>query len=113
MILARQLQALREKAGMNCEQAADANLGRRTGLNATQEMLSGDMWARVRLFRTYQSCGSGPAASQSSATSSSTCAVLIWSRLDGIVSPEIAGNFASIGVGAGRFLEGQLATLTT
>ena len=30
------------------------DLGRRTGLNATQKMLSGDMWERVRLFRTYQ-----------------------------------------------------------
>ena len=113
MILARQLQALREKAGMNCEQAADANLGRRTGLNATQEMLSGDIWVRVRLFRTYQSCGSGPAASQSSATSSSTCAVLIWSRLHGIVSLEIARNFASMGIDPGQFFEVQLAALTT
>jgi ABC-type arginine/histidine transport system permease subunit len=30
------------------------DLGRRTGLNATQKLLSGDMWERVRLFRTYQ-----------------------------------------------------------
>ncbi len=30
------------------------DLGHRTGLNATQKMLSGDMWERVRLFRTYQ-----------------------------------------------------------
>lgn len=30
------------------------DLDRRTGLNATQKMLSGDMWERVRLFRTYQ-----------------------------------------------------------
>lgn len=30
------------------------DLGRRTGLNATQKMLSGDMWERVRLFRAYQ-----------------------------------------------------------
>ncbi len=30
------------------------DLGRRTGLNATQKMLSGDMWDRVRVFRTYQ-----------------------------------------------------------
>jgi len=30
------------------------DLGRRTGLNATQKMLSGDMWERVQLFRTYQ-----------------------------------------------------------
>jgi transcriptional regulator with XRE-family HTH domain len=43
------------------EQAAAArlwiafrDLGRRAGLNATQKMLSGDMWERVRLFRAYQ-----------------------------------------------------------
>jgi transcriptional regulator with XRE-family HTH domain len=43
------------------EQAATArlwiafrDLDRRTGLNATQKMLSGDMWERVRLFRAYQ-----------------------------------------------------------
>jgi transcriptional regulator with XRE-family HTH domain len=43
------------------EQAAAArlwiafrDLGRRTGLNATQKLLSGDMWERVRLFRAYQ-----------------------------------------------------------
>lgn len=30
------------------------DLDRRTGLNATQKMLSGDMWERVHLFRTYQ-----------------------------------------------------------
>jgi transcriptional regulator with XRE-family HTH domain len=43
------------------EQAAAArlwialrDLDRNTGLNATQKLLSGDMWERVRLFRTYQ-----------------------------------------------------------
>jgi len=30
------------------------DLGRRTGLNATQKLLSGDMWERVQLFRCYQ-----------------------------------------------------------
>jgi transcriptional regulator with XRE-family HTH domain len=30
------------------------DLGRGTGLNATQKLLSGDMWERVRLFRGYQ-----------------------------------------------------------
>lgn len=29
-------------------------LGRQTGLNATQKMLSGDMWERVSLYRCYQ-----------------------------------------------------------
>lgn len=43
------------------EQAAAArlwiayrDLGRQTGLNATQKMLSGDMWERVRLLQAYQ-----------------------------------------------------------
>lgn len=30
------------------------DLGRRTGLNATQKLLSGDMWERVSLYRGYQ-----------------------------------------------------------
>ena len=30
------------------------DLGGRTGLNATQKLLSGDMWERVRLYRGYQ-----------------------------------------------------------
>jgi hypothetical protein len=38
--------------------------------------------------------------------------VLIWSRLHGIVSLEIAGNFASMGIDHGQFFETQLATLT-
>jgi AcrR family transcriptional regulator len=40
-------------------------------------------------------------------------AVLIWSRLHGIVSLEIAGNFASIGIDPTQLFETQLATLTT
>ena len=39
-------------------------------------------------------------------------AVLIWSRLHGIVSLEIAGNFASMGLDPGQLFETQLATLT-
>ena len=39
-------------------------------------------------------------------------AVLIWSRLHGIVSLEIAGNWASIGLDPGQLFETQLATLT-
>ena len=30
------------------------DLGRKTGLNATQKLLSGDMWERVQLYRGYQ-----------------------------------------------------------
>jgi len=40
-------------------------------------------------------------------------AVLIWSRLHGIVSLEIAGNWASMGLDPGQLFEAQLATLTT
>jgi len=39
-------------------------------------------------------------------------AVLAWSRLHGIVSLEIAGNFASMGLDAEQLFEIQLATLT-
>lgn len=38
--------------------------------------------------------------------------VLAWSRLHGIVSLEIAGNFASMGLDAEQLFEAQLATLT-
>jgi AcrR family transcriptional regulator len=39
-------------------------------------------------------------------------AIIIWSRLHGLVSLEIAGNFASMGIDAGQIFETQLATLT-
>ena len=39
-------------------------------------------------------------------------ALVIWSRLHGIVSLEIAGNFASMGIDPGQFFETQLAALT-
>jgi AcrR family transcriptional regulator len=39
-------------------------------------------------------------------------AVLIWSRLHGIVGLEIAGNFASMGLDPDQLFEIQLATLT-
>ncbi len=45
---------LKEQAAVARLWIAFRDLGRRTGLNATQKMLSGDMWERVRLFRTYQ-----------------------------------------------------------
>jgi AcrR family transcriptional regulator len=38
-------------------------------------------------------------------------AVLVWSRLHGLVSLEIAGNFASMGIDPGQVFEAQLATL--
>jgi AcrR family transcriptional regulator len=48
--------------------------------------------------------GIGPAAAQR--------ALLVWSRLHGLVGLEIAGNFASMGIDAGQLFEAQLATLT-
>jgi len=39
-------------------------------------------------------------------------AVLIWSRLHGIVSLEIAGTFASMGIDPAQLFETELATLT-
>ena len=39
-------------------------------------------------------------------------AVLTWSRLHGLVSLEIAGNFASMGIDPNQVFEAQLATLT-
>jgi len=39
-------------------------------------------------------------------------AVLVWSRLHGLVSLEIAGNFASMGIDPDQVFEAQLATLT-
>jgi hypothetical protein len=40
-------------------------------------------------------------------------AILIWSRLHGLVSLEIAGNFASMGIDPGEVFEAQLPALTT
>lgn len=39
-------------------------------------------------------------------------AITIWSRLHGLVSLEIAGNFASMGIDASQIFETQLAALT-
>jgi hypothetical protein len=38
--------------------------------------------------------------------------VLTWSRLHGLVSLEIAGNFASMSLDPDQVFEAQLATLT-
>ena len=35
-------------------------------------------------------------------------AILIWSRLHGLVSLEIAGNFTSMGIDPGQLFEAQL-----
>ncbi len=39
-------------------------------------------------------------------------AIIIWSRLHGLVSLEIAGNFASMGIDPARVFEAELVTLT-
>jgi AcrR family transcriptional regulator len=39
-------------------------------------------------------------------------AILIWSRLHGLVSLEIAGNFTSMGIDPGQVFEAQLPALT-
>jgi transcriptional regulator with XRE-family HTH domain len=45
---------LAEQAAVARLWIAFRDLGRRTGLNATQKLLSGDIWERVQLFRSYQ-----------------------------------------------------------
>jgi transcriptional regulator with XRE-family HTH domain len=45
---------LAEQAAVARLWVAFRDLGRRTGLNATQKLLSGDMWERVRRHRSYQ-----------------------------------------------------------
>lgn len=45
---------LAEQAAVARLWIAFRDLGRQTGLNATQKLLSGDMWERVQLFRCYQ-----------------------------------------------------------
>jgi len=40
-------------------------------------------------------------------------AVLIWSRLHGFVSLEIAGNFASMGIDPDQVFEIQMTTMLT
>jgi hypothetical protein len=39
-------------------------------------------------------------------------AILVWSRLHGLVSLEIAGNFASMGIDPDQIFEAQLPALT-
>lgn len=50
----RTAELLAEQAAVARLWIAFRDLGRRTGLNATQKLLSGDMWERVRLHRAYQ-----------------------------------------------------------
>lgn len=50
----RTAELLAEQATVARLWIAFRDLGRRTGLNATQKLLSGDMWERVRVHRAYQ-----------------------------------------------------------
>lgn len=50
----RAQELLAEQAAVARLWIAFRDLGRATGLNATQKLLSGDMWERVQLYRGYQ-----------------------------------------------------------
>ena len=87
------------QASMNVLLGVLRQLGDRTG-NPPAEPLASQLLA---LARTY-----GPDVDAAIALR----AINIWSRLHGLVSLEIAGNFASMGIDAGQIFEAQLATLT-
>jgi hypothetical protein len=74
-------------------------LGDRTG-NPPAEPLASQLLA---LARTY-----GPGVDAAIALR----AIIIWSRLHGLVSLEIAGNFASMDIDPGHLFEAELVTLT-
>jgi AcrR family transcriptional regulator len=79
--------------------AALRELGDRTAAPPPQPLASQlAVWAQA-----YDS-GTGPATALQ--------AILVWSRLHGLVSLEIAGNLASIGIDPDQVFEAQLATLT-
>jgi Domain of unknown function (DUF5753) len=50
----RTVELLAEQAAAARLWSAYRDLGRQTGLNATQKVLTGDIWERVRDYRTYQ-----------------------------------------------------------
>jgi AcrR family transcriptional regulator len=74
-------------------------LGDRTG-NPPAEPLASQLLA---LARTY-----GPGVDAGIALR----AIIIWSRLHGLVGLEIAGNFASMNIDPGHLFEAELVTLT-
>jgi AcrR family transcriptional regulator len=98
------------------------------GYDAHAERIVEAAWASMKVL--FDAMGDGiqgaglpqPLASQLAAwaqphspgadPATSLHAILAWSRLHGIVSLEIAGNFASMGLDAGQLFEIQLATLT-
>ncbi len=60
--------------------------------------------SQLRAWSQAHDPGTGPATALR--------AVLTWSRLHGLVSLEIAGNFASMGIDPDQVFEAELATLT-
>jgi AcrR family transcriptional regulator len=60
--------------------------------------------SQLRAWALAHDLGAGPATALR--------AVLVWSRLHGLVSLEIAGNFASMGIDPDQVFEAQLGTLT-
>ena len=87
------------QASMNVLLGVLRELGDRTG-NPPAEPLASQLLA---LARTY-----GPGVDAAIALR----AINIWSRLHGLVSLEIAGNFASMNIDPGHLFEAELATLT-
>ena len=97
------------------------------GYDAHAERIVEAAWASMKVL--FDAMGDGiqgaglpqPLASQLAAwaqphspgadPATSLHAILAWSRLHGIVSLEIAGNFASMGLDAGQLFEIQMATL--
>ena len=60
--------------------------------------------SQLRAWALVHDPGTGPATALR--------AVLVWSRMHGLVSLEIAGNFASMGIDPDQVFEAQLGTLT-
>jgi AcrR family transcriptional regulator len=87
------------QASMNVLLGVLRQLGDRTG-NPPAEPLASQLLA---LARTY-----GPDVDAAIALR----AINIWSRLHGLVSLEIAGNFASMDIDPGHLFEAELVTLT-
>ena len=87
------------QASMNVLLGVLRELGDRTG-NPPAEPLASQLLA---LARTY-----GPDVDAAIALR----AINIWSRLHGLVSLEIAGNFASMNIDPGHLFEAELVTLT-
>ena len=87
------------EASMNLLLDVLRRLGKRTAAPATQPLASQlAAWAHTHAFDV------DPAIALR--------AILIWSRLHGLVSLEIAGNFASMGIDPDQVFEAQLAALT-